>query len=151
MQLSVFSPKSYKKYLFKKINKQKIHNLEIHCVEKGIIANMHQHGYGVFDANKKFIKQSCQFKNKHHQFIPKINQIDIPYIDKDVIFVGNVNPAFGHFLLEHLNRAYALLNKKYHNMNVVLINNQNLEKIPEYIYLFFELLGISKDKIIILN
>ena len=48
--------------------------------------------------------------------------IIIPYIDEDAIFIGNVFPQFGHFLLEHMNRAYALLDDKYKNMKLILVN-----------------------------
>lgn len=116
-----------------------------------IIANEHKHGFGVFDENFKFVKSSRQMRKDKGQFIPKFNHDNIPYIDEDAIFIGNVFMQFGHFMLEHMNRAYAFLDKKYKKAKLVLINNTDVRVVPEYMYNFLELLGAKRENIIILN
>ena len=50
-----------------------------------------------------------------------------------------------------MNRAYALLDKKYKNMKVVLINNKDVNPVPNYMFELLELLGVSLKNILILN
>lgn len=151
MSISIFSGFWYRRYLLSWVHRQYMRDLKIDSVPRGIIVNEHIHGFGVFDEEYNFIKSSTQVRRNNGQFIPKFNHDNIPYIDKDVVFVGNVYPAFGHFLLEHLNRAWALRDKKYRDMHVVLINNQDVNPVPEYMYKFLEIMGVSRERIIILN
>ncbi len=151
MDLKIYSGWWYRHYVKSGIRNQFMRDLKVECFNRGIIVNEHSHGFGVFDKNYKFVKSSRQVRRNNGQFIPKFNHENIPYVDKDVVFVGNVYSQFGHFLLEHLNRAWALLDKKYHNMYVALINNQDVNPVPEYMYKFIELLGIPRERIIIVN
>ena len=147
----VYSGQSYKRYLKGDLKKQYMRDVAVEHIERGIIVNEHFHGFGVFTQDFKFVKSSLQVRKNNGQFTPKFNHNNIPYINQDVVFIGNVYPQFGHFLLEHLNRAWALLDEKYRNMHVVLINNQDVNPVPEYMFVFLELMGVAREKIIILN
>lgn len=147
----VYSGRAYQRYLKRDFKKQYMRSVDVEHIERGIIVNEHFHGFGVFTPDFKFVKSSLQVRKNNGQFTPKFNHNNIPYVDKDVVFIGNVYPQFGHFLLEHLNRAWALLDNKYKKMHVVLINNQDVNPVPEYMFVFLELLGIKRNKIIILN
>lgn len=150
MKLDIFGRQVWKRWFVRHTCKQYIkQDVKIFQITRGIIVNEHKHGFGVFDNNFKFVKASSQKRKKDGQFIPKFNHKNIPYIDEDVIFVGNVYPQFGHFLLEHMNRAYALLYKKYKNMKVVLINNKDVNPVPNYMIELLKMLG-AKD-VLILN
>ena len=50
-----------------------------------------------------------------------------------------------------MNRLYALLDKKYKNRKVVLVNNKKLDVIPKYMFDLLELFGIKHNNIIILD
>lgn len=151
MSYKIYGPRGFKNYFHKKTKNQSIKSgLGIDVVTSGIIAvDQKTKAYGVFDNNLKFVKSSRQMKNKDSQFVPKLLG-DIPFIDSDVIYFGNVYPQFGHFLLEHMNRAWGLLDDRYKHAKIVLINNRNIA-VPEYIYNLIELLGVNRSDIIVLN
>ena len=50
-----------------------------------------------------------------------------------------------------MNRAYVALDKKYQKMKYVLINNKDVNPVPNYMFELLELLGIKRKNIIILN
>lgn len=149
--LRIYANNSYKRRLLRQIKHQYMRAPSIEHYTNAIIVNEHVHGFGIFDENLKFVKSSCQVRRNNGQFIPKFNHENIPYVDEDVVFIGNVYPQFGHFLLEHMNRAYALLDKKYQKMKVVLINNMDVNPVPNYMFELLGLLGVKRENIIILN
>lgn len=151
MTLKIYSDLGYKKYFFIDSFRQHMRSVTVEQVERGIVVNRHIHGFGVFDDNFKFIKSCRQVRRNNGQFVPKFDHDNIPYEDKDVVFIGNVYPAFGHFLLEHMNRVWAFLDKKYKDMYFVLINNQNVNPVPEYMFKLLELVGVPRKKVIIVN
>ena len=151
MSHTVFGENDFKKYFEKSISHQYMRETAVEQYPNGIIVNEHKHGFGVFDEHFKFVKSSRQVRKNNGQYVPKFNHNNIPYMDEDVVFIGNVFPQFGHFLLEHMNRAYALLDKKYQKMKVVLINNKDVNPVPGYMYKLLELLGVEHDDIIILD
>ena len=151
MSYVVYGDEDFKRYFKKSISRQYMRDMKVEQYPNGVIVNEHEHGFGVFDKSLKFVKTSRQMRKNNGQFVPKFNHENIPYIDEDAVFIGNVFPQFGHFLLEHMNRAYALLDKKYVNMKLVLINNMGLQIVPEYMYKLLELLGAKRENIIILN
>ena len=152
--MKIFADTKYTKYLTKKL-KHYYKEAEpiIEKVERGIIANEHQDGFGVFDSDFKFVKSSMQnHKGCKGQFVPHINHNNIPYIDEDVIYLCHLGKnSFGHFLLEHLNRGWCLTDKKYQNMKVAIIDETNTGKINGYIYELLKLLDVKKDNIILLD
>ena len=151
MKNIVFSDGKYKKYFNNVTKNQYMRNVHVDGYPNGIMVNEKLHGFGVFDNQFNFVKSSAQVRKNNGNFYPKFNHDNIPYIDNDVVFVGNVYNQFGHFLLEHMNRAYAFLDKRYQNMKYVLINNKSVDPVPEYMFLLLELLGIRHENIIILE
>ena len=151
MSYDIFGDKSFRRYLRRSVSHQYMRKTTIEKYSRGIIVNEHVHGFGIFDNNFKFVKSCRQVRKNNGQFVPKFDRNNIPYVDEDVVFIGNVFPQFGHFLLEHMNRAYALLDKKYQKMKMVLINNQDVNPVPNYMFELLELLGVKRENIIILN
>ena len=151
MKNILFANRNFKRYFEKSVSHQYMRNVHINKYSNGIIVNEKLHGFGVFDAHFCFVKESAQVRKNNGNFYPKFNHDNIPYIDADAVFVGNVYNQFGHFLLEHMNRAYAALDKKYKNMKYVLINNKSVNPVPEYMFILLELLGIKRKNIIILE
>lgn len=151
MNFRCYSSRSWLKWFNRQTRNQYMRDVQISQYHNGIIVNEKLHGFGVFDENFNFVESSRQIRKNNGQFIPKFNHDDIPYIDEDAVFVGNVYPQFGHFLLEHMNRAYAALDKKYQKMKFVLINNKSVDPVPEYMFTLLELLGVPRKNILILE
>lgn len=149
--MKFYAPNSYKRQCMARAHAQRKISVKTDCVSGGTIVNAHEHGFGVFDGNGKFVAASRQMRGHNCQFIPRDIPNNVPYVDADVIYFGNVYPHFGHFLLEHMNRAYGLLQDGMRNLPIVLVNNQNVNPVPKYIYDLLDALGVSRDKIIILN
>lgn len=152
--MKVYADAKYKKYLTKLLKHYyKEQEPHIEKFERGIIANEHQNGYGVFDCRYKFVKASIQnHKGRKGQFIPKFNHNKVPYIDADVIYLCHLGKNnFGHFILEHLNRGWCLVDKKYQNMKIVIVDEIGAGKINDYIYVLLGLLGIKKSNVILLK
>jgi capsular polysaccharide biosynthesis protein len=152
--MKIYADKKYQKYLTDITDnhyKETEPNIEI--FSHGIIANEHDKGFGVFDEHFEFVKSSIQSKkNRKGQYIPKINHKNIPYIDEDVIYLCHLGKnSFGHFLLEHINRAWCLVNKKYQNIKIVIVDERKVGKINGYIYVLLGLLGVKKENIILLD
>ena len=151
MSYRVYGGLFYKFWLWRKVARQRMRPMAIEKVPNGIVVNEHSHGFGVFDDAFRFVKSSSQVRGNNGQFIPKFAHDNIPYVDADAVFVGNVMPQFGHFLLEHMNRAYAALRPEYRNMKYVLINNDDVNPVPAYMYDLLMGLGVKKENILILN
>jgi len=152
MAAKVYASRSYASYFRRHTRGQYlVERPAIEQVAGGIIANEHSHGFGVFTADGVFVKSSRQFRKNNSQFVPHFNAENIPFVDRDVVFVGNVYPQFGHFLLEHMNRAWAFLNPRYKDMTAVLINNQDVNPVPGYMYELLEMLGVRRENILILD
>lgn len=151
MWYKMFADKYFEKYFEKSISHQYFRETYVESYPNGIIVNEHKHGFGIFDKDFRFVKSSRQVRKNNGQFIPKFNHKNIAYMDVDAVFVGNVYPQFGHFLLEHMNRAYAVLDKKYKNAKFVLINNKDVNPVPNYMFELLELLGVKRENILIVN
>ncbi len=151
MWYKLFADSDFEKYFEKSISRQYMRDVHVQEFENGIIVNEHRHGFGVFDKNFRFVKSSRQMRKNNGQFIPKFNHKNIAYMDVDAVFVGNVFPQFGHFLLEHMNRAYVALDKKYKRAKFVLVNNKDVNPVPNYMFELLELLGVKRENILILN
>ena len=153
MFLRIYSDKGWSRYFMRKTRKQYDRSIgKIVRYPNGIIANEHVRGYGVFDSNFNFIKDSAQMRGRNFQLVPKkIDTNNVQYIDKDVVYLGGILQHFGDFLINNLVRTYCLLDKKYSKYCVVLVNDKNLNVIPKYVYTFLKLLRVPRNKIIILN
>jgi capsular polysaccharide biosynthesis protein len=149
--LKYYADRSKQRWFKRHTRNQYMRNVDIEHYPNGIIVNEYKHGFGIFDKDFKFIKSSRQTRKNNGQFVPKFDRDNVPYVDEDVVFVGNVYPQFGHFLLEHINRAYAALDKKYQNMKFILINNEAVNPVPNYMFDLLMFLGIKRENILILN
>lgn len=152
MSVKIYASDSYKKYFDKKTRDQHVvSGLDITVVDNGaIVIDPRDCGFGVFDESGVFVKPSLQMRKNNGQFIPKVPE-NMPYVDEDVLYFGNVYPAFGHFLLEHMNRAWGWLRDEYRHCKVVLVNNKQIKDVPGYMFDLIEILGVKRENIIVLN
>lgn len=152
--IQIYADNKYCKYLCGKINKfYKKNPPKLLCVPKGIIANHPGVGFGVFDKDSRFVKSSIQnHKGQKGQIVPKFNLNDVKYINSDVMFLCHTgHNHFGHFLLEQINRAWCLCNKNFQGIKLVIIDEKNIGKIPNFVYELLGLLGVKKQDVILLN
>ena len=123
----------------------------VHLDNAVVAVDIKTSAYGIFDADGKLVDASLKYRGDRHQFIPKPSVFQNPeYRDEDVIYLGNIYPHFGHFLLEHLDRAWAYVRMRGKKPRVLFINNQNLP-VPGWVYGFMKMLGISESDVIILT
>lgn len=140
----------YEKHLGDELKKLTRRDAHIDVVENAtIVVNTKTHAYGIFDENKKVVKSGLQYRGKNHQFIPSFVSGD-EYIDCDVMFLGNAYPHFGHFLMEHLNRAWGVVRAGKPGMKYVFIDNTGVGA-KSWLFDFTKMLGIKKSDVIILN
>ena len=77
MSYTIFGPDDFNKFFHKEISKQYVVDTDIQCFDNAIIANEHEHGFGVFDKDFKFVKYSLQMRKNNGQFIPEFNHENI--------------------------------------------------------------------------
>ena len=152
MSPKIYASKGVTRYITRLVNKRFLKNgLNIECVSGGMIAVDGMNSYGVFDRNGTFVKESILSRGKG-QLIPPASALgNPPCFDCDAVYVGNVNTAFGHYLLEHWTRVYAFLDEKYRDMKFVLVNDYRIEPIPDFVLELARLLGIPAENFIILD
>ena len=114
-----------------------------------VVVDTKSGAYGIFDQSDKLVRQSLQYRGKNHNFIPRHVPHNTPYIDSEAIYIGNIYPHFGHFLVEHLNRLWGG-EKKQSDIKYIFINNKNLD-VKKYLYEFMSAFGVKKKDIIILT
>jgi capsular polysaccharide biosynthesis protein len=151
MKMSCYANNRYKKNLMQKIAKISCRNdMKIDAVPRGaFIVNPTTGAFGVFDDAGNLIKSSLQYRGKTAQFIPKYVP-SVEYMDCDAVFIGNVYPHFGHFLLEHLNRAWGISKIKSKNIKYVLVDNKNMGP-KQWMIDFLKCAGVKESDILILN
>lgn len=151
MKFSCYADSKYKKFLTRQISKSYCRSdVGIDCVKSGsFVVDVRTGGYGVFDESGKLVKSSLTYRGKTAQFIPKDVSCS-EYMDCDAVYIGNVYAHFGHFLLEHLNRAWGIRHIKSKKLKYVLINNKNLA-VKQWMIDFLKCLGIKEKDVLVLN
>jgi len=154
MRPQIYASKSIEKYFQREMNKRFVKSeLNIKCVPSGIIAlGKTNYCFGVFDKDGSFVKESLSLREGKGQITPTASDIINPsYFDYDVVYLGNLRPSFGHFLLEHWDRTYAFLDEKYKDMKFVLVNDYPVESIPNFVTELARLLGMNAENLVLLN
>ncbi|MDD4556571.1 MAG: glycosyltransferase 61 family protein [Alphaproteobacteria bacterium] len=108
---------------------------------------------GIVDSNKKFVPLSAHLREKKEGSLHKAYAFDkktTKFENKKVIYGGFFNNHFGHFLVETVSRLWYWLEHQEENLDIVFIQAKN-KKTPPQIWEFLEILGISKNKIRILE
>lgn len=151
MNLNIYTDRNYKKAFESKIAKLRQYNdMHVDVVENGtFVVNTETSAYGIFDANGKFVESSLQYRGKNTQFVPSY----VPakdYMDCDAVFLGNAYPHFGHFIIEHLNRAWGIEKIHKDNVKYVFVDNKNVGA-KSWLFEFTDMLGIARDDVLILN
>ena len=147
--VTIYSDFFYKFWFWRNTCRCGIRENKIVHIKKGIIA-VENGSYGVFDNNLHFVRESFKTRGNARQRIPKISKNDIDFVDKDVVYIGGVMPHFGHFLLEHFCRMYAMLGNDMHDKYVVFANYKGVA-VPQFMYNMVEMVGVPREHIIIID
>lgn len=77
-----------------------------------------------------------------------ISEEELDYVDKEVIFGGILIGHFGHFILESLGRLWYVLEQADSVKSIVFLTEL---EVCSWYWSFFDLLGISRERIILLQ
>lgn len=152
MKQSIYASNRYKRFFTKSIKGITfMPPLRVQAIDNAtIIINPATQQFGAFDATGAIVKNSLQLRNKTVQnppnFIPATNFLDI-----EAVYLGTLEDHFGHFLLEHTNRLYPVLQARYKNMKYIILNNRNLPKVPNFVFEFLQMLGIKQSDVYVIN
>ena len=150
MTVCVYGPDSYKEYLqgqFDAIEHRA--NLKIQKVNNATIWPVGKpRERGVYNAAHKYIDASSIIIDDRAN-LRRPRRYAALYIDEDVLFLGDLHHHFGHVLLERLTRAWALMDKKFHNMKCAVLYSKAADPLPEYYVEFLRALGVRSENIIV--
>lgn len=119
------------------------------CDNATICVSQKRHKMGVYDMHNNFVTESgVKIRKKHMQKYRSIWRV--PYMDCDVLFLGEVHWHFGHFLLEHTDRLWAAMSKP-NVQKFVFVYNKNVGKIPKWLFEFTDMMGIARDDVLIVD
>lgn len=120
-----------------------------YCENAIVCASQKRHKMGVYDAGRCFVPESgVKVRRKHIQKYKSVRAV--PYVDYDVMFLGEVHWHFGHFLLEHTDRLWAAMQKQ-NVQKFVFVFNKNAGKIPSWLYDFTSMMGIKCDDVLVID
>lgn len=148
MKQSIYASNRYKHFFTKSIKDITfMRSLSVQAIDNAtIIIDPTTQRFGAFDATGAIVKNSLQLRNKTVQnppnFIPTTDFLDI-----EAVYLGTLEDHFGHFLLEHTNRMYPVLQAKYKNMKYIILNTRNLPTVPDFVFDFLQTLGIKRSDI----
>ncbi|MDR0741244.1 MAG: glycosyltransferase family 61 protein [Rickettsiales bacterium] len=126
--------------------------LRVRKILRGKIVIDKSGGFGVFGSDGRFVESSLQLRGAKGQFVPKdLRGEDIQYFDFNAIYLGNLDPHFGHFLLEHMNRMYPIFDKKYKDAKIVFVKDNRVNRVPEFARVLIGLMGIDIKDVVILE
>ena len=154
MKARFYTTRAYEKYLLQQIRGvAERHNMGVDVIDSGaFIVDVKSGAFGVFDMGGKLVKSSLQWRGNNTNCIPHgtVRRAGVGFCDCDAVFLGNAYPHFGHFLIEHLNRAWGMDDCPGDNVKYVFVDNKNIGAKP-WLFDFMELLGIRRDDVLILN
>lgn len=107
---------------------------------------------GVYDRDGYLCPESVLLRGKVEK--PNASHKNInceKFIDEPVVYLGGsyMFSHFGHFLVEGLARTWALLDKKYNKLKVVIFY-ETKQKLPSFVRLMLNALGIPDENILVI-
>lgn len=151
MKCNFYTENDYKKHLLAQITKVECrHDMKIDAVENGtFVVDVKSGAFGLFDENGEFVKSSLQYRGKNSNFVPKYQSVT-EIVDCDAVFLGNAYHHFGHFIIEHLNRAWGIRQCPNKQIKYVFIDNKNIGA-KSWLFDFMKMMGIAQDDVLVLN
>lgn len=155
---SYLSPKTKEQHDFLSgIPFEKKEPLQVHIVEKGIVipydSTITPPAGGVINNNELDSFSISSFYNPiFHDFSIRTGNIPVDIgkvecVDDEIIYIGDVDSFFGHFLTNSLTRLWILFNPEFLNYKVCYIGKDPSSSFIEAFYLF----GIKKENLVYIN
>ena len=138
-------------------NKDKYQDIDIKndvvTVENGtiLVSDSFQES-GVYDANGYLCPDSVLLRGNVEKPASTHKKIKCSnYVDEPVVFLGGsyMFSHFGHFLVEGLARTWALLDKKYNKLKVVIFY-ETRQKLPSFVRKMLNALGVPDENILVI-
>ena len=98
---------------------------------------------GLFVGNR-YIKNTSWYG---HDILDNKKNIDLDYINEEVIYIGQLHKCWGHFITDSLARLWYVINNKSDKTKIVYIAHGGFKMVGNYKRLF-ELLEISQERLI---
>lgn len=152
MNVTIYASDKYKQYVSKATAGLRfLKSVRVKYFENcDIIIDSKSQKFGVFDSKHRFISNSTQQRNKNVQS-PPMYVVPSDSLDIDAVYLGTLENHFGHFLLEHTTRMYAVLKPECRGKKYIIVNNRQLSDVQPFVWEFLSLLGISPDNVFIVN
>ena len=109
---------------------------------------------GVFDCNRLPIKSSFvrKYFEQANELASKTDFDKADYLDIEAIYLGQVRNHWGSFLVDSVSRLWYGLDSRQNNVYVISLTMPSVGlDFHKNIYRFFELLGIKKEQLVIIN
>jgi hypothetical protein len=155
--LKVHAEEAAHDYEFPELNVEYVLNGIIHPLELSATQSQENQEYGgVTTADLVFVNLSATTRvNGRYQngvpapewYVganPNVNSEAIPYVDKDVVFLGALHKHYGHFILESLARLWYFLGKESQGFVAAYISHPGEDRFIE----IFEFFGFKPEQLI---
>lgn len=125
---------------------------DIDLLPYGIVStDGNKHVHGAFDRNKNFCEKSTFYRVGIRKRTPKKPTKITHFMNVDAIYCGyDTSFHFGHFFIEGIARIWPILHQKYQNCRLVFVHHPK-HKFPKYAYELLELVGVKKDRIVVID
>lgn len=154
MKSNFYTARNYEKHLKRHVSQVKKRNdMNVEVVDSGkFIIDVKTGAFGVFDKCGKLVRSSLQWRGNKSNYVPHgaESRASCDFCDCDAVFLGNAYRHFGHFIIEHLNRAWGLDKCPNKNVKYVFVDNKNIGA-KAWLFDFMEMLGIARKDVLILN
>lgn len=104
---------------------------------------------GICDENNKFIAGIETFKESSLKKSYSVDLKTVKYLDEDVIFGGVLLVHFGHMITDSMSRLWWYVKNKQSNLKILFLIEWG--GVPNWLFDWLELLGLTKDKLYILQ
>lgn len=153
MACKIYAKDEYKQYADEIMASQDfVLTDEIVRVPNGLVVANGRHSNGVYNRFGGYVRQSDITKGKywHHRVCAPWKGKLAEYMDINVMYLGNVHWSFGHFLLEHTNRMWAIGSRRV-DKYVFIHSKLTKGRVPEHVYKFMEMAGVAREDILVVD
>lgn len=134
------------------INKEHFSTLELNVPEylDAIVSPSFESGRGGVYYNGESLEDSITHRGANNKTYPPFDDKNIPYEDKEVVYIGMLFHIWGHCLTDNLKHLWFILNSKYEELKklefvYVCVSKKN--ELPQNYFDLLERLGIQKKQV----
>lgn len=128
---------------------------EVFEVENGIVLPRKGRAGGVCDNNFQFKAGLIRCINNPNIWVQtlsaySVDRNSLKFIDETVVFGGGIVPHYGHMMLDCMSRFWWHVENPNSNLKFVFIFYGNVGDWKDWIWEFFELLGIARERVLVI-